>query len=82
MPYVFSLDLSAYRNIELAGNNLRINLNIYNLLDRRNVNSVFADSGVPTGPLRPPSQFDPGYYENPGWYSEPRRVQLGVQYSF
>lgn len=82
MPYVFSLDLSMYKSIQISGRDLRLNMNIYNLLDKRNINSVYADSGVPTGPLRPPSQFDPGFYESPTSYSEPRRIQLGIQYSF
>ena len=82
MTASFTLDFSAYKNFRLGGNTLRVNLNVYNLLDRRNVNAVYGDSGVATGPLRPPAQFDRGFYENPSWYSEPRRVQLGVQYSF
>jgi outer membrane receptor protein involved in Fe transport len=82
MPYVFTIDFSAYKSFRISGRDLRLNLNIYNLLDRRNVNFVYNDSGVPTGPLRPPTQFDPGFFENPQAYSEPRRVQVGIQYSF
>jgi hypothetical protein len=82
MPNVFSLDLSMYKSFQIAGNTLRMNLNIYNLLDTRNVNSVYSDSGVASGPLRKPTEFDPGFYESPTSYSEPRRVQFGVQYSF
>ena len=82
MPYVFTLDLSAYKSFRVGGRDLRLNINIYNLLDRRNVNFVYNDSGVPTGPLRPPTQFDTGFYENPTAYSEPRRIQVGIQYSF
>jgi outer membrane receptor for ferrienterochelin and colicin len=82
MPFVFTLDFSTYKNFRLGNNTLRVNMNIYNLLDRRNVNFVYGDSGVPTGPLRPPQTFDPGFFENPQAYSEPRRIQVGVQYSF
>jgi len=82
MPFVFTLDISAYKTLRIAGNDLRFNINIYNLLDRRNVNFVYNDSGVPTGPLRPPTLYDPGFFENPSAYSEPRRVQFGIQYSF
>lgn len=82
MPYVFTLDFSTYKNFRIGNNSLRFNMNIYNLLDRRNVNFVYGDSGVPTGPLRPPQTFDPGFFENPQAYSEPRRIQVGVQYSF
>ena len=82
MPFVFTLDLSLYKTFKMGQNDLRLNINLYNLLDRRNVNYVYNDSGVPTGPLRPPTQYDDGFFENPGSYSEPRRVQIGIQYSF
>ena len=82
MPFVFTLDLSLYKTFKIGQNDLRLNVNLYNLLDRRNVNYVYNDSGVPTGPLRPPTEYDAGFFENPGSYSEPRRVQIGIQYSF
>ncbi len=82
MPYIFSLDLNLYKNFEVAGTTVRTFLNIYNLMDRRNVNSVYGDSGVPTGPLRPVETFETLFYESPTSYSEPRRVQLGFALGF
>lgn len=82
MPYIFSLDLNLYKNFDVAGTQIRTFLNIYNLFDRRNINFVYNDSGVPTGPLRPVETFEPLFYENPTAYSEPRRVQLGFSFGF
>ncbi len=84
MPFIFSLDLNLYKNINIAGTTLRTFLNIYNLLDTRNVNFVYTDSGVPTGPLpsQRPAVVEELFYENPTAYSEPRRVQLGFSFGF
>lgn len=84
MPFIFSLDLNLYKNINIAGTTLRTFLNIYNLLDTRNVNFVYTDSGVPTGPLpsQRPAVVEDLFYENPTAYSEPRRVQLGFSFGF
>lgn len=84
MPFIFSLDLNLYKNINIAGTTLRTFLNIYNLLDSRNVNFVYTDSGVPNGPLpsQRPAVVEELFYENPTAYSEPRRVQLGFSFGF
>lgn len=84
MPFIFSLDLNLYKNINIGGTTLRTFLNIYNLLDTRNVNFVYTDSGVPTGPLpvSRPTVVEDLFYENPTAYSEPRRVQLGFSFGF
>jgi len=57
---------------------------VYNLLDTKIVNNVYSDSGLPKRPL--PARVIPDahsdFYNNPTFYAEPRRVQLGVQFSF
>ena len=82
MPFIFSLDLNLYKNFNVAGTQIRTFLNVYNLFDRRNVNFVYNDSGVPTRPLRPVQSFESLYYENPTAYREPRRVQMGLSFGF
>ncbi len=83
-PDGLTFDINLYRGMEIGGATLRANLNIYNLLDTRNVNFVFADSGTADEPLpeNQPAQIDPGYYDNPFFYTEPRRVQFGIEVSF
>lgn len=84
LPNRFTLDLNAYKNFEIGGNRLQIFLNIYNLLDKKLVNSVFIDSGKPDLPLPEIVLVNahPDFYKNPDRYAEPRRIQLGVQFSF
>lgn len=85
LPARFTLDINAYKDFNLPGNTrLQLFMNIYNLLDSKIVNSVYNDSGLATAPL-PISisqTADPGYYSNPSFYAEPRRVQFGLQLSF
>jgi hypothetical protein len=82
MPDSFSIDLNFFANLNLSGYSVRFFANVYNLLDNRNISFVYADSGSPELPLNVPSNYDEGYYNNPGFYGEPRRVQVGIQMSF
>lgn len=85
LPARFTLDLNTYKNITLkGGTNLELFFNIYNILDTKIVNSIYNDSGEPTSPLpiNTVQTADSGFYQNPGFYAEPRRIQFGVQLSF
>jgi len=82
MPDFFSIDFNFYKDFMLSGYRLRFFANIYNLLDNDNPSFVYGDSGSSVLPLNPPSEFDQGFYNNPQFYSEPRRFQLGIQMSF
>lgn len=85
LPVRFTIDLNAYKNFNIgARNDLQVFLNVYNLLDTKIVNSVYTDSGLPTRPLpiNTVQGAHPDFYNNPGFYAEPRRIQLGVQLSF
>lgn len=82
MPASFTLDLNVYKNFDLGGYTLGMFFNVYNLLDARNPNSVFTDTGSPDLPLNPLSGADERFYANPTRFAEPRRVQLGFQMQF
>lgn len=85
LPARFTIDLNTYKNFSLAGGaNLEVFLNVYNILDTKIVNSIYNDSGEPTSPLpiNTVDTADPGFYQNPAFYAEPRRIQFGVQLSF
>ena len=87
----FRMDIKIFKNINFGQINGRIYLNVHNLLDRRNQNYVYADSGQsdktieqaraeiisPFEPLRPNSLHD--FYNRPDWYDDPREIQLGFQ---
>ena len=83
-PTNLTFDINMYRGLDFRGATVRATLSVYNLFDTRNVNFVFADSGVADAPLpqNRPAEVDPGFYNNPFFYTEPRRVQFGIEVSF
>lgn len=81
-PSNLSVDVNAYKDFNIKGQTARVFLNVFNVFDSRNPINVYGDSGRPESPLLFPANFDPGFYTNPTFYSEPRRVQFGVQLSF
>lgn len=85
LPTRLTVDLNTYKNFNLPnGSSMELFLNIYNLLDSKVINSVYGDSGEATAPLpiNTVSSADPGFYSNPTFYAEPRRIQLGLSISF
>lgn len=81
-PNRFTLDLNAYKDFQVSGTKIQIFLNIYNILDLEVINSIYPSSGSPDGPLIEPINYDSGYFIDPSRYDEPRRFQLGIQFSF
>ncbi|MBO6621551.1 MAG: TonB-dependent receptor [Balneola sp.] len=85
LPTRLTVDLNTYKNINLPnGSSMELFLNVYNLLDSKVINNVYGDSGEATAPLpiNTVDTADPGFYSNPSFYAEPRRIQLGLSISF
>ena len=83
MASSFQLDLGAHRDIDLGAVRPRIFLQVNNVLDRRNVERVFGDTGRPDVTFNQPiASADPGLFVRPNHFSEPRRVHLGIQLNF
>lgn len=84
IPSAFEVDLNVYKEFEVGRLRPRVFLEVFNVLDARNVNSVFADTGEPDVTLDQlrTGSFDPGYYVRPDHYVEPRRIQLGLEVKF
>ncbi|MCR9131817.1 MAG: TonB-dependent receptor [bacterium] len=81
-PVRFTIDINTFYNVDIAGQDMRIFLNIFNILDSQVVNSIYSDSGSPDFPLIMPITFDDTYFQDPSRFGEPRRIQLGIQLSF
>jgi len=89
-PYTYELDFKASRKIKFAGQVIGITLNVNNLLDTRNATSVHTDTGRPDYSGRLQSIIDNSYGLNtvgeyikyPTWYTAPREILLGINYSF
>jgi len=80
----FEVDLNLYKEFVMGSVRPRVFLEVFNLLDARNVATVFPDTGEPDVTLDQlrTGQFDPGWFVRPEHYREPRRVQLGVEVRF
>jgi hypothetical protein len=80
----FEVDLNLYKEFVMGSVRPRVFLEIFNLLDARNVATVFPDTGEPDVTLDQlrTGQFDAGWFVRPEHYREPRRVQLGVEVRF
>ena len=92
-PSSFNVDFRAYKDIEIDNLRFSIFTRIYNLFDFRNQTNVYNDSGTAdytndensyranNGNIVIVNSLDE-YYRNPTYYSEPRRVELGVSFYF
>ena len=87
-PGYFSVNLNAYKMVNYAGFGFKFSLRIHNLLDRLNEQGVYNDSGTANYTWQEYNYSESGaptivnsleeYYRNPGYYSEPCRIELGV----
>ena len=84
IPGAYEFDISLSREFDFGGVRPRVFIDVFNVLDTRNVKSVFSDTGLPDLTLEAFRQgaTDPGIFVNPDFYREPRRIQLGVDFRF
>ncbi len=90
-PSVINLDLRTSYQLNLLGRSANFYVNVYNLLDFRNELSVWSDTGRGTYTLLAKDVPDtsPGrighlqeHLLKPEWYSEPRKINVGLNLSF
>ncbi len=91
-PSTVNLNLSAYKSFRVVGDHrVRLFTKVDNLLDTRNENGVFGDTGRATYSLqrnvdlatfRGNLDFLNRNYVQPGFFSQPRRVVVGLDYRF
>ncbi len=90
-PSFFNVDLRAYKDFVIGKDKLSFFLRVYNLFDIKNQLNVYNDSGTadftyaeyqaktngnPTYLVNSVDQ----YYNDPSYYSEPRRVEMGISF--
>lgn len=83
----FDLQMSYDLVVNLSGRSTRIGVfaKVFNLLDRKNEQQVFADTGTAEFTLEGGTRgagADPRFTTRPDFYSAPRRVQVGISYDF
>ncbi len=82
IPAQFQADINAFREFDFGGLRPRVFAQVFNLFDLRNVQGVYGDTGRADFTTQTPEVYDAGFYRNPGFYSEPRRVHVGVEFKF
>jgi len=83
-PLNFTLDFTAFKQFDFGNFRLKFFGRIFNLLDSSNPTSVFSDTGEADFTLAQlvSVSADKGFFVRPDFYSEPRRVQLGMNVGF
>ncbi len=89
-PNQFSIDLRLHKTFPIAGLDVTTFVQVFNLLDNKVVQNVFADTGSPDyttqaqnigyDPARPNTVEE--YLKNPTNYAAPRLIQVGFEFSF
>jgi hypothetical protein len=91
-PITYNVDLKAYKDFRFGPGKLTWFLRIFNLFDTLNEITVYDDTGragetrdIEIARATNPSELINSltmWYMNPTYYSEPRRIETGVTYSF
>jgi len=90
-PTTWDVDLTADKTFDVNNAKVQIFTKIDNLFDRKNEFGVFGDTGRATNSLQKrvdaaSFQGNPAFldrwYTRPDFFSEPRRVTVGVSYRF
>lgn len=89
-PAYYDVDLYLTKYLDIAGTQFSVFLKIYNLFDTLNENDVFGDTGRAgytldlTRNQAPPRGVNTlqEYFTRPDFYSAPRQIILGAEFSF
>ncbi|MCU0413628.1 MAG: TonB-dependent receptor [Ignavibacteriaceae bacterium] len=96
-PTVINVDLRVYKDFEISTTVLTVFLRVFNLLDFDNPVNLYTDTGDPfftfaklEAEKNVPSEYFSDvinndldqFYTNPTYFSEPRRVEIGLGFNF
>ena len=88
-PIIVNFDLKGTRNFNVGTYTLSLFLKVFNLFDARNVSTVFSSTGradfttdrLSAGRVHGVNTIDE-WFTRPDYYTEPRRVQMGLTIAF
>ena len=95
-PMTYEFDLKLFRKFSLNKVNITFFVNIYNLFDTKNELNVWSNTGRANKNLDEPTEWEKEnlyaspyrintihqYFIHQEWYSEPRKVHIGVNLNF
>lgn len=83
MPWLGTLDLRASKEFQIAGINESVFIRVLNVLDQKNIYSVYANSGQPDLPLGiERNAYNLNVYDDPSNYGPGRQVRVGLSVDF
>lgn len=90
IPDNLSIDVYAFRNIQISNLTLQVYLKVYNLLDRKNPVTVYGDTGDPELTLEDKNISGTIQYNNPieeylvrpDFFQPPRKITCGLKIDF
>jgi hypothetical protein len=80
----FTVDLTSFKQFNFGDYHVKFFGKIFNLLDSKNPTNVFGDTGESDFTFREilSAAASEGFFVRPDFYSEPRRVQVGMSVGF
>jgi outer membrane receptor for ferrienterochelin and colicin len=91
-PSIFNIDLRANKDVAIGRMTLTFFVRVFNLFDLDNARNVYSNSGDPVFSfdyldaknINPRLYYNSleELYNNPSFYSEPRRIEIGTSLSF
>ena len=88
MPWYIETNLAARKHFKLMGTTWTAGLIVRNIFNRENVIDIYEETGSPEDPGRRASDaIENGYasltvYDRPYYYSDPRKIDLTLEFSF
>ncbi|MCU0411102.1 MAG: TonB-dependent receptor [Bacteroidetes bacterium] len=82
LPAIFTVDLFARKAFFMGPVELGLFLDIRNLMDRKNIVSVYSATGLPDRSGDESTRATPDYQQDPTNYSAPRTIYVGVDVEF
>lgn len=76
-PWIHALDLNVFKNLDFFGIRQQVFLQILNVVNRKNVWWVYADSGIPGDDTSEATSHD--YTNNPAMWGPGRTIQIGIR---
>ncbi len=81
-PSILSFDLTGFKEFYLSTFKVKVFAKVFNLFDAKNPKDIFADTGEADFTFDQSTPADPTFFIRPDFYSEPRRVQVGMSFGF
>jgi outer membrane receptor protein involved in Fe transport len=83
MPATHNVDLFAYKKLDITKRfDMMLFAEVKNLLDRKNVYSVYSLTGSPTNPGPGYEQVESARYDRPHYFADLRKINLGLRFTF